>query len=53
MNKEKEICGNQRNLRITNKDLDMAKQESLFKTKVVPGKPVSGNLFDEEIVTCD
>ena len=29
----------------------MSKQESLFKTKVVPGKPGSGNLFDEEIVT--
>ena len=31
----------------------MSKQESLFKTKVVPGKPGSGNLFDEEIVTYD
>ncbi|MGD9489072.1 MAG: DNA methyltransferase [Calditrichaceae bacterium] len=31
----------------------MSKQESLFKTKVVPGKPGSGNLFDEEIVFND
>ena len=31
----------------------MSKQESLFKTKVVPGKPGSGNLFDEEIVSND
>jgi len=31
----------------------MSKQESLFKTKVVPGKPGSGNLFDEEIVSYD
>ena len=31
----------------------MSKQKSLFKTKVVPGKPGSGNLFDEEIVTYD
>ena len=31
----------------------MSKQESLFETKVVPGKPGSGNLFDEEIVFND
>ncbi len=31
----------------------MSKQESLFKTKVVPGKPGSGNLFDEEIISAD
>jgi len=31
----------------------MAKQEDLFKTKVVPAKPGSGNLFDEEIVFND
>lgn len=31
----------------------MSKQESLFKTKAVPGKPGSGNLFDEEIVFND
>jgi len=31
----------------------MSKQKSLFKTKVVPGKPGSGNLFDEEIVSYD
>jgi len=31
----------------------MAKQKSLFKTKFVPGKPGSGNLFDEEIVSND
>jgi DNA modification methylase/predicted RNA-binding Zn-ribbon protein involved in translation (DUF1610 family) len=31
----------------------MSKQESLFKTKVVPGKPGSGNLFDEEVVFND
>jgi len=28
----------------------MSKQENLFKTKVVPGKPGSGNLFEEEFV---
>jgi DNA modification methylase len=31
----------------------MSKQKSLFKTKVVPGKPGSGNLFEEEIVFND
>lgn len=31
----------------------MSKQKSLFKTKVIPGKPGSGNLFDEEIVFND
>jgi len=36
----------------------MGKQKSLFKTKIVPGKPGSGNMFDEEFtdnngpVTC-
>ncbi|MDY0289842.1 MAG: DNA methyltransferase [Sphaerochaeta sp.] len=29
----------------------MSKQENLFNTHIVPGKPGSGNLFDEEIVT--
>ncbi len=29
------------------------KQQELFKTKVVPGKPGSGNLFDEKIVSND
>ena len=28
----------------------MSKQENLFNTHIVPGKPGSGNLFDEEIV---
>jgi len=31
----------------------MSKQESLFKTKIIPGKPGSGNLFDEEIMAGD
>ena len=31
----------------------MSKQKSFFKTKVVPGKPGSGKLFDEEIVSND
>jgi hypothetical protein len=31
----------------------MKKQSELFKTKFVPGKPGSGMLFDEEIVTGD
>ncbi|WP_462267516.1 hypothetical protein, partial [Desulfobacter sp.] len=31
----------------------MSKQESLFKTKIVPGKPGSGNMFDEEFVCND
>ena len=29
----------------------MSKQENLFNTHIVPGKPGSGNLFDEEVVT--
>ncbi len=29
------------------------KQEQLFKTKLVPGKPGSGKLFEEEFVTND
>jgi hypothetical protein len=28
----------------------MNKEESLFKTRIVPGKPGSGNIFDEEFV---
>ena len=28
----------------------MSKQENLFNTQIVPGKPGSGNLFDEEFV---
>ena len=28
----------------------MKNQESMFKTKIVPGKPGSGNMFDEEFV---
>lgn len=31
----------------------MGKQKSLFKTKIVPGKPGSGNMFDEEFVYDD
>lgn len=31
----------------------MAKQKSLFKTKVVPGKPGTGNMFDEEFTDDD
>ena len=31
----------------------MSKQEHLFPTKVVPGKPGSGNLFDEEFIYND
>lgn len=31
----------------------MSKQDNLFKSNFVPGKPGSGNLFDEEIVTYD
>ena len=27
-----------------------SKQKQLFKTKIVPGKPGSGKLFEEEIV---
>ena len=29
---------------------DNSKQAELFKTKIVPGKPGSGNLFEEECV---
>jgi len=29
------------------------KQKQLFKTKIVPGKPGSGNLFEEEFITND
>ena len=31
----------------------MGKQKSLFKTKVVPGKPGTGNMFDEEFTYDD
>jgi DNA modification methylase len=31
----------------------MGKQDSLFKTKIVPGKPGTGNMFDEEFVSDD
>lgn len=31
----------------------MGEQESLFKTKIVPGKPGTGNMFDEEFVYDD
>jgi hypothetical protein len=33
------------------KSNDSSKQEELFKTRIVPGKPGTGKLFDEEFVT--